>query len=291
MSSDISAEDEDEEEEEDPFGGLVDAIVTDPPYDMAETVRSFRSDRVEKDSENDYRGGVGGRGGKEREVDDGSMPARLSNGNIPPIAKIDEILVTMEGEEKRVRAAATASSLAVGGAISTLFMIASERLRVGGRLVFFAPFRDLSQRGDKEEFQGETRANTADDIRSEGGVDNGGGGRFQSDSDGAEFQDIIAPSYDNMDEKMKKRKSFKKWEKKNSETNDVTAASLSNVPVIASSGARNEGPRTDDFSPLNFLPPLPGGLVLLEYYQQVMSPSFSRWLCVVEKREEEEAIP
>ena len=44
-------------------------------------------------------------------------------------------------------------------------------------------------------------------------------------------------------------------------------------------------PRTADMTPLSFLPLLPEGLHLVESYQQVMSPSFSRWLCVVEKRE------
>ena len=230
--------------------GLFDAIVTDPPYDMAEIVRSS--------------------------VDD-----------------VEDV------EEKRVRGTAAASSEAVGGVLTLLLLIAKQRLRVGGRLVFFAPYRDLSQRksplGDPKE--------------------------KESDGEGLS----LSNNYDNMHVKMKKRKAFKKREKKDTEltveavyaagsTQSSTALessvlgleSVLGTALLAPLSLAEEyseeiaaesstGPGTDSrlkiddfntgFSPLKFLPCLPTDLVLVEYYRQVMSPSFSRWLCVIEKRE------
>lgn len=196
----------------------------------------------------------------------------------------------------RVRQDAATSSSAVGGVISTLLAIASKRLKVGGRLVFFVPHRDLDRAADtlQQESLTDSQNFSEESVRM-----NNIPVALSEDTTviaGMDFRDINS--------KMAKRKAFKKKMNKG----DKGAKSGSDLPPIETAIVMASTVSTSvdaaechingilekplillpTTAPLksgtqNFLPPLPSNLVLLESYQQVMSPSFSRWLCVVEK--------
>jgi hypothetical protein len=114
-----------------------------------------------------------------------------------------------------------------------------------------------------------------------------------------------------MDQKMMKRKAFKSNMKRKHLNDQLNNEIKDKSNVVTSSEENNENKfdleieineniddlkneienkklnKTNDnhvFGPLDFLPPLPVGLILIDYYRQVMSPTFSRWLCVIEKK-------
>ena len=197
------------------------------------------------------------------------------------------------GSQVRPKLDAVTSSSAVGGVISTLLAIASKRLKVGGRLVFFLPHRDLDRAADilhqeriPECLEESVRMNHIPVALSK------------------DTTAIAGMNFSDINLKMAKRKAFRKRMNKGSEgvknqgnlpiESDIVMASPVSASVDASechlSGAIENPPiLLPTTVPLklgkqSFLPPLPSNLVLLASYQQMMSPSFSRWLCVVEKR-------
>lgn len=263
-------------------GLLFDSIVTDPPYDMAEAVRSAR----------------GSQGGPITAIQESEIPSSTSG--------VEGSRDSNTANSARTKAS---SSLSVDGVISTLLQIASKRLRVGGRLVFFAPHRDqvkivrssLSGAGVYEGggIQGqEQEPGQGNEQRQEQGLEQGQGQDLIVAEEGpgpageraacavsaapasvaAVDMDPVGPgtgtgseSGTGIEQKMAKRKAFKKKAKAQALSNPNTPQGQLWTPPC--------------LSPLSFLPPLPRDLVLVEYHQQVMSPTFSRWLCVMQKVE------
>ena len=182
------------------------------------------------------------------------------------------------GDEGSDTASSSSSSTdAVRGAVSTLLQLASDRLSKGGRLVFFAPHREKASTRDR----GESNRLEAE-VRSE------------SLSYGREGAEGNSKSVDGMESKMAKRKSFKKKKQVTQELKVeaegklvVVSESEKSVNVMSNQETGSlEGeiyPIPHVTGPLDFLPPIPIGLVLVEFHQQVMSPTFSRWLCVLQK--------
>jgi hypothetical protein len=70
----------------------------------------------------------------------------------------------------------------------------------------------------------------------------------------------------------------------NENINNVKIENINNVKNEIENEKQNKTDENHVFGPLDFLPPLPVGLILIDYYRQVMSPTFSRWLCVIEKK-------
>ena len=253
-------------------GLLFDSIVTDPPYDMAEAVRSAR----------------GSQGGPITAIQESEIPSSTSG--------VEGSRDSNTANSARTRAS---SSLSVDGVISTLLQIASKRLRVGGRLVFFAPHRDqvkivrssLSGAGVYEgggiqgQRQGNEQGRRQDLIVAEEGPGLGPAGKRAACAVSAAPASVAAVDMDpvgprtgtgsesgtGIEQKMAKRKAFKKKAKAQALSNPNTPQGQLWTPPC--------------LSPLSFLPPLPPDLVLVEYHQQVMSPTFSRWLCVMQKVE------
>ena len=255
-------------------GLLFDSIVTDPPYDMAEAVRSAR----------------GSQGGPITAIQESEIPSSTSG--------VEGSRDSNTANSARTRAS---SSLSVDGVISTLLQIASKRLRVGGRLVFFAPHRDqvkivrssLSGAGvyegggiqgqEQGQRQGNEQGRRQDLIVAEEGP--GPAGERAACAVSAAPASVAAVDMDpvgpgtgtgsesgtGIEQKMAKRKAFKKKAKAQALSNPNTPQGQLWTPPC--------------LSPLSFLPPLPPDLVLVEYHQQVMSPTFSRWLCVMQKVE------
>lgn len=251
-------------------GLLFDSIVTDPPYDMAEAVRSAR----------------GSQGGPITAIQESEIPSSTSG--------VEGSRDSNTANSARTRAS---SSLSVDGVILTLLQIASKRLRVGGRLVFFAPHRDqvkivrrsLSGAGVYEGggIQGQEQGQGQDLIMAEEGPGPGPGPAGERAacavsaapaSVAAVDMDPVGPgtgtgsgseSGTGIEQKMAKRKAFKRKAKAQALSNPNTPQGQLWTPPC--------------LSPLSFLPPLPPDLVLVEYHQQVMSPTFSRWLCVMQK--------
>jgi hypothetical protein len=240
---------------------LFDAIITDPPYDMAEAARSARGSLIMASEESDtpsLRRGVGGN--------------TDSNTPISP------------------RTSAS-SSRSVDGVIATLLRIASERLQIGGKLVFFAPHRDQdksvrislsisgtgSSEGGRVQVQGQglvVAEEGSGPALERAAVTAASAVSAVSASLAAVDVGPIGSGYGSgIEQKMSKRKAFKKRAKTQALTHpDGLQGHLLTAPCL---------------SPLSFLPPLPADLVLVEYHQQVMSPTFSRWLCVMQKVETE----
>lgn len=220
--------------------------------------------------------------------------------------------------------------------IMTLLRLASETLRVGGKLVFFAPHResdgakgrgrgDQLNRGDRarkcvpagphaerqadeigesildfiavesasdqgkligERLQTKVVALTEDSVayETEGGIDSylpgASHGPSLSDREGVEEQkgESVLPG---MGLKMSKRKAFKK-RARIAKDEDGESSLLPRATHIDRGNSRSMS-RTAPTSPLDFLPLLPESLTLIGYHEQVMSPSFSRWLCVIQK--------
>jgi hypothetical protein len=225
-------------------------------------------------------------------------------------------------------------SAAVDTNIMTLLRLASETLRVGGKLVFFAPHResdgargrgrgrdDQLNRGDSirkfvhvaphAEQQGDgVRGSTSDFLAVEstsdqqkvidervqtkvealrydtGGVTDdtsqpsASHGPSLSDHEGLEEQkeESVLPG---MGLKMSKRKAFKK--RARIAKDEEEESSLLPVATHINKSTKRSMSRTSPTSPLDFLPLLPDSLTLVGYHEQVMSPSFSRWLCVIQK--------
>jgi hypothetical protein len=172
------------------------------------------------------------------------------------------------------------SALNVDNIIATLLRIASQRLRVGGRLVFFAPHRDHVK---------SVRSSLRSAGGPEGGEVQGQGLVVVEEGSGPALERAVViaatavsavpatlaavdagPIGSGIEQKMSKRKAFKKKAKTQAPHPDAPQDQLRTAPCL---------------SPLSFLPPLPADLVLVEYHQQVMSPTFSRWLCVMQKVE------
>jgi hypothetical protein len=240
---------------------LFDAIITDPPYDMAETARSARGSLIMASEESDtpsLRRGVGG--------------STDSNTPISP------------------RTSAS-SSRSVDGVIATLLRIASERLRIGGKLVFFAPHRDQDKSVRSSLSISGTGSSEGGRVQVQGQglvvAEEGSGPALERAAvTAASAVSAVSTSLAAVDvgptgsgygsgieQKMSKRKAFKKRAKTQALTHpDGLQGHLLTAPCL---------------SPLSFLPPLPADLVLVEYHQQVMSPTFSRWLCVMQKVETE----
>lgn len=223
-------------------------------------------------------------------------------------------------------------SAAVDTNIMTLLRLASETLRVGGKLVFFAPHRerdgakgrgrdDQLNRGDSirkcvpaaahAEQQGDgVRGSISDFIAVESTSDqqklidervqtklealtyDTGGVIDDSYLPGASHglslsyhQSVEDQKGENvlpgMGSKMSKRKAFKKRARiaKDEEEESPFLPGATHVD----SGTSRSMSRTAPTSPLDFLPSLPDSLTLVGYHEQVMSPSFSRWLCVIQK--------
>jgi hypothetical protein len=259
-------------------GLLFDSIVTDPPYDMAEAVRSAR----------------GSQGGPITAIQESEIPSSTSG--------VEGSRDSNTANSARTKAS---SSLSVNGVISTLLQIASKRLRVGGRLVFFAPHRDQVKivrsslsgagvyegGGIQEQEQGQ-----GNEQRQEQGLEQGQDLIVAEEGPGpageraavtaasavpvapasvaAVDMDLVGPGTGTgtgIEQKMAKRKAFKRKAKAQALSNPNTPQGQLWTPPC--------------LSPLSFLPPLPPDLVLVEYHQQVMSPTFSRWLCVMQKVE------
>ena len=316
---------------------LFDAIITDPPYEMAERVRSLLSGTLDDAGETASVVDAGVSIDTSIDNKNSSIDANPSENRIS--AKGAEALTGREnsycnegpGSSVRVRPDAAASSSAVGGVISTLLDIACRKLRVGGRLVFFAPYRDSrkSVRNDKED-GGLDCMSIAQDAAGVSGFNQGiivdptqdfaASGTETGIERGTGTGTGTGTNYSDMDLKMTKRKAFRKKNKKvlkkaDSIKGPLITADCSHtvtpitatvclsggeseclkgrtqgdinilIPIVAPvRGVSTDRCRVSSADPEAFLPPLPFGLVLIESYQQVMSPSFSRWLCVVEKR-------
>lgn len=209
------------------------------------------------------------------------VPITASEGSqTPPSLRAVGCSPDSDSTANSVRSSAS-SSLSVDGVISTLLRIASEKLRVGGRLVFFAPHRD-QDRSARSSLSGR-------------GVSEGGGAQGLVPAEGAAVIAVSAVSTvpasldvadgspkgpgngsgfeSGIELKMTKRKAFKKRAKAQALPHpDTPQCQVWTSPCL---------------SPLSFLPPLPPDLVLVECHQQVMSPTFSRWLCVMQKVEVE----
>ena len=247
---------------------MFDCIVTDPPYDMAESARSVSSSEGGRTADTQAEGTV--TSATTRGVGAGQ------NSNTAGSAKTP-----------------ASSSLRVDGVLSTLLLVASQRLRLGGRLVFFAPHRDRGQDRDKKgrkDVVG-TAVSQAAEVHSE--TEGRGLISEEEEEEGpAALAQIVASAVPavsvslsapplgaggaggGIEQKMSKRKAFKKRAK----------ALLLHPDALQHQRSSSPSPL---LSPLSFLPPLPPNLVLVEYHQQVMSPTFSRWLCVIEKVEVE----
>jgi hypothetical protein len=215
-------------------------------------------------------------------------------------------------------------SAAVDTNIMTLLRLASETLRVGGKLVFFAPHREsdgakgrgdsirkcvpaaahAEQQGDglrgslsdfidveltsdqqkliDERVQREVEAPTYDTggVIDDSYLPGASYGPSLSDHEGVKEQKEES-ALPGMGLKMSKRKAFRKRARiaKDEEEESPLLPGATHVDKGTSSSMS----RTAPTSPLDFLPSLPDSLTLVGYHEQVMSPSFSRWLCVIQK--------
>ena len=177
---------------------------------------------------------------------------------------------------------ATSSSLsaAVDSNILTLLRLASETLRVGGKLVFFAPHRaiDVSKSSDDQSSKGHGRGKRENAESGEVPAS-----YFTNASHGLSpsIKEDGESTSSGMGVKMSKRKAFKRRAriaKDKDEDKDEDDSPLARAAYI-DKGTSRSGPT----SPLDFLPPIPDSLTLVGYHEQVMSPSFSRWLCVMQR--------
>lgn len=174
----------------------------------------------------------------------------------------------------------TSSSLsaAVDSNILTLLRLASETLRVGGKLVFFAPHRavDVSKSSDDQSSIGHSRGKRehagSGEVPASYFIDASHGSSPSNKEDGDNTS-----SSSGMGVKMSRRKAFKRRARitKDKNEDDTQLPSAAHI----GRGTSRSGPT----SPLDFLPPIPDSLTLVGYHEQVMSPSFSRWLCVMQK--------
>ena len=222
-----------------PYGDFkFDCIITDPPYGMAEAVQS-----------------------------------RTSSTSTPGDDDADE-----SGAASSSSSSSSSSSVdAVRGAVSTLLQLANDRLSEGGRLVFFAPHRQIGASRDRG------KSNILVTEVGSGSASYGGPGvSVEGDLN----------SVGGMESKMAKRKSFKKRTNVSLQL-EVEAEEKRTVEGVEAIGDyeadsldKESAPRRDVTGPLDFLPPLPKGLILIGYHQQIMSPTFSRWLCVLQKQKQ-----
>jgi hypothetical protein len=241
---------------------LFDSIVTDPPYDMAEAARSARGSQ-----------------GLLIMASEGSDTPSLTRG----------VGGSTDSNTPISPRTSASSSRSVDGVIATLLRIASERLRVGGRLVFFAPHRDqdksvrsslsISGTGSSEGGRGQVQGQGLVVVEEGSGPALERAAVIAASAVSAVPASLAAVdvgpigSGSGIEQKMSKRKAFKKRAKTQALSHpDGLQGQLLTAPCL---------------SPLSFLPPLPADLVLVEYHQQVMSPTFSRWLCVMQKVETE----
>lgn len=267
-----------------------DCIVTDPPYDMIEAVEDIKavSRNIGHSNNSDTN-----ESNNSRTND--SIETRHYDNHSENNSNHDNGTKTGRNE--------TQSRVAVEGVLTTLFAIASKRLKVGGRLVFFAPHRSDT------DFDGNNDNNREDNNNED------------------QYSHGIESYLNTMDIKMGRRKAFKKkrreLQKRAKENLYKTTSNTLSIPSNSTSTSyptiplsllnttsfyeRNDSKVDDDndirrirngnsncnisenenisvpFTPIDFLPSLPSNLNLTLFFRQVMSPTFSRWLCVVEK--------
>ena len=308
-------------------GFAFDAIITDPPYNMAEAVQHSRSKQAPSRGERSSWTPHIATDVECAEMDVSRTSAAMSTSSSS----------TTSSSSPPSSSSTYSSSLSaeVDTNIMTLLRLASETLRVGGKLVFFAPHResdgakgrgrdDKLNRGDSirkclpaaahaEQQEDRVRGSIPDFIAVESTSDqqklvdervqtevealtfDTGGviddsylpgashGPSLSDQEGVKEQKEES-ALPGMGLKMSKRKAFRKRARiaKDEEDEEEESPLLPGATHVYRGTSRSIS-RTAPTSPLDFLPSLPDSLTLVGYHEQVMSPSFSRWLCVIQK--------
>ena len=149
---------------------------------------------------------------------------------------------------------------------------------MGGKLVFFAPHRaiDVLKSSDDQSSGGHGRGKRENaesgEVPASYLIDASHGLSPSIKDDGDSTS-----SSSGMGVKMSRRKAFKRRARITKEKDEDD----SQLPRAAHIGRGTS--RSGPTSPLDFLPPIPDCLTLVGYHEQVMSPSFSRWLCVIQK--------
>ena len=228
---------------------------------MAEAVRYSKSEKApSKDDRNNYQYGK----------------SEATCNNLLSATQID-----IDAEARKVSSASTSMSshssyplsAAVDSNILTLLLLASETLRVGGKLVFFAPHREIDGARIRDD-----QYNRGDSIEQSDPAESELHSLKPSDQvDGKENVAEITSS--GLGAKMSKRKAFKRRARITMDKVDNSSKQPRATRIERSTSISRSSPT----SPLDFLPPLPDSLTLVGYHEQVMSPSFSRWLCVIQK--------
>jgi hypothetical protein len=312
-----------------PEGFAFDAIITDPPYNMAEVVQHSKSKQAPSRGERSS-------WTPHIATDEECVEMDVSSGSATMSTYSSSATSSSSPSSSSTSSSSSPSSSSLSAAVDTnimtLLRLASETLRVGGKLVFFAPHResdgakgrgreDQLNRGDSirkcvpaaahAEQQGDgLRGSISDFIAVEstpdqqklidervqtkvealtydtqGVIDDSylpgaSQGLSLSDQEGVKEQkeESVLPG---MGLKMSKRKAFRK-RARIAKDEEEESPLLPGATHINKSTSRSMS-RTAPTSPLGFLPSLPDSLTLVGYHEQVMSPSFSRWLCVIQK--------
>jgi hypothetical protein len=312
-----------------PEGFAFDAIITDPPYNMAEVVQHSKSKQAPSRGERSS-------WTPHIATDEECVEMDVSSGSATMSTYSSSATSSSSPSSSSTSSSSSPSSSSLSAAVDTnimtLLRLASETLRVGGKLVFFAPHResdgakgrgrdDQLNRGDSirkcvpsaahAEQQGDgVRGSISDFIAVESTSDqqklidervqtevealtyDTGGviddsclpgaphGPSLTDHEGVKEQKEES-ALPGMGLKMSKRKAFRK-RARIAKDEEEESPLLPGATHINKSTSRSMS-RTAPTSPLGFLPSLPDSLTLVGYHEQVMSPSFSRWLCVIQK--------
>jgi hypothetical protein len=203
------------------------------------------------------------------------------------------------------------SSVAVSDIISTLFVIASRWLKPDGRLVFFAPQRhardlSLTAPSNREELN---ILSTTSGTQVNALIDAGKNAKrkaFKTQRKKAQQNTVQHQQHHMNQNQSEKVHGEVDIEVFSAECDHDQGLQLTSVLEVTTASKclygvdTNETPNPlsrnltstickQDLSntpvdSLAYLPPIPSDLILIESHRQMLSPTFSRWLCVMEKK-------